>query len=121
MANSYLLSVPTDALRLSARVRAAIRRRRATRRRSRRAANRASARRATHTSRSIMVTRHIAGIVPATHPWSCWTLGRRGIFALSTGLPTMGFAMLDKSPGIPSPAPHVTPRKERERLAEYLK
>ena len=33
----------------------------------------------------------------------------------------MGFAMLDKSPGIPSPAPHVTPRKERERLAEYLK
>jgi hypothetical protein len=27
----------------------------------------------------------------------------------------MGVAMLDQ------PAPHVTPRKERERLAEYLK
>jgi hypothetical protein len=37
------------------------------------------------------------------------------MFALSTGVPTMGVAMLDQ------PAPHVTPRKERERLAEYLK
>ena len=48
-------------------------------------------------------------------------LSSRAIFALSTGLPTMGFAMLDQSPGIPSPAPHVTPRKEWKRLAEYLK
>jgi hypothetical protein len=42
-------------------------------------------------------------------------LSCRAIFALSTGVPTMGFAMLDQ------PALHVTPRKEREwLLAEYL-
>lgn len=28
-------------------------------------------------------------------------LSRRAIFALSTGLPNIGFAMLDKSPGRP--------------------
>ena len=44
-----------------------IRRRRATRRRSRRAANRATARRAARAIRSIMLTRHIAHSVPATH------------------------------------------------------
>jgi hypothetical protein len=33
----------------------------------------------------------------------------------------MGVAMLDPSPGILSPALPVTPRKKRERLAEYLK
>jgi hypothetical protein len=42
-------------------------------------------------------------------------LSRRAIFALSTPLPTFGGAMLDL------PAPHVTLRKGRERLAEYLK
>jgi hypothetical protein len=68
-----LLSVPTDALSLYARVRG-IRRRRATRRRSRRAANRATALRAAHTTRPIMVPPHIAGIVPATNPWSRWNL-----------------------------------------------
>lgn len=36
-------------------------------------------------------------------------LSRRAIFALSTGLPTMGLAMLDQ------PARHVTPREEWER------
>ncbi len=68
-----LRSVPTDALSLYARVRG-IRRRRATRRRSRRAANRATALRAAHTTRPIMLIRHIAGIVPATNPWSRWNL-----------------------------------------------
>jgi hypothetical protein len=42
-------------------------------------------------------------------------LSSHAIFALSTGLPTMGGAMLGQ------PIRHVTPRKERERLAEYLK
>jgi hypothetical protein len=37
-------------------------------------------------------------------------LSCRAIFALSTGLPTMAFAMLDQ------PAPPVTPRKERRCL-----
>jgi hypothetical protein len=37
------------------------------------------------------------------------------MFALSTGVPTMGVAVLDE------PSPHVTPQKDRERLAEYLK
>jgi hypothetical protein len=66
---------------------------RATRRRSRRAANRATARRAARTIRSSMLTWHIAHRVPATHPWFCWNLADRAIFALSTGLPIMGFAM----------------------------
>ena len=29
--------------------------------------------------------------------------------------------MLDQPPRVPGPVPHVTPRKEREKLAEYLK
>ena len=45
-----------------------IRRRRATRRRSCRAANRATARRAARAIRPIMVTWHIADIVPAANP-----------------------------------------------------
>jgi hypothetical protein len=45
-----------------------------------------------------------------SHALSC-----HAMFALSTGVPTVGVAMLDQ------PAPHVTPRKEREKLVEYLK
>jgi len=48
-------------------------------------------------------------------------LSHRAVFALSTGLPTLGVAMLDPSPEIPGLALPVTPRKERERLAEYLR
>jgi hypothetical protein len=69
---------------------------RATRRRSRRAASRHIVRRTARTTRSIMVTRPIAGIVPATHPWFRCNLVGRAIFALSTGLPTLGGAMLDQ-------------------------
>lgn len=70
------------------------RRSRATRRRRRRAASRHITRRAARTIRSIMVTRPIAGIVPATHPWFRCNLTAYAIFALSRGLPTMGGAML---------------------------
>jgi len=41
-------------------------------------------------------------------------LSSRASFALSTGVPTMGAAMLDP------PVPYVTPRKEREKLAEHV-
>lgn len=34
-------------------------------------------------------------------------LGQRAIFALSSGLPNIAFAMLDEPPGMASPAPHV--------------
>jgi hypothetical protein len=45
-------------------------------------------------------------------------LSSYAILALSTGLLSIGFAMPGQSPRIPSPTPHVTLRKERERLAE---
>src|ERR1700693_4707 len=82
----------------SARVRGT-RRTRAPRRRSRRAANRAAARRAACTTHPIMVTRRIARIVPATHPWYRLNLGRRAIFALSTGLPNIDCAVPGKRHG----------------------
>jgi hypothetical protein len=49
---------------------------------------------------------HRASNKPAVLP----ALSHRAIFALSTGLPTMGFAMLDRSSAIPYPAPTSRPR-----------
>jgi hypothetical protein len=44
-----------------------------------------------------------------------WELTHRAIFALSTGFPTMGVAVLN--PGYPASTPHASSEKEGQKLA----